>query len=541
MKDLWYHNAIIYALDVETYMDSDHNGVGDFQGLISRLDYLAGLGINCIWLRPFYPSPLKDDGYDVMDYYGIDERLGNHGDFVDLVYKADALGIKILIDLVVNHTSNKHPWFEESRRNKNSKYRDYYIWSDKPDSDYVQKNILEEGGIWTYDELADAYYLHHFYKEQPDLNVSNPNVKSEIKKIMGFWLQMGVAGFRIDAAHILTKDAGGRKNAEEQVMEILEEMREFIQQRKSDAILLAEANTPINELKKFFGNGNRMHLLFNFITNKHLFLSMARENPKPLINALEKMRSITGQWVNFLRHHDELNLEMLQEEERNEVFEAFAPDKDMRIFGHGIRRRLPPMLNGNRKRLELIYAVTFCLPGIPLINYGEEIGMGDDLSQKGRSSVRTVMQWDEGKNAGFSFAPKIELEHSVIDFGEYDYKKINVAAQQKDLHSFLNWMERLISTRRQCPQIGYGEWEILKTNVENVFCIYSKWMQDSIITIHNFSKNEKEVELIKTDIKFDSFSEVFSDSDYHKVSSPKEKIILKGYGYRWFKLYNANG
>ena len=535
MKDLWYHNAIIYALDVETYMDANGDGIGDFEGLVSKLDYLSGLGVNCLWLRPFFPSPLVDDGYDVMEYYNVDSRFGDLGDFVDFITKSKALGIRIIIDLVANHTSYQHRWFQEARKDLNSKYRDYYIWADKPLEEYKQENILKEEGIWHYDKIAGAFYLHHFYKEQPDLNISNPEVRKEIKKIMGFWLQLGVSGFRVDAAHILIREIGNNKVQAEKVLEILDEMREFINMRNNEAVLVAEANVKAGELHRFFGNGNRMHLLFDFITNKNLFLAMAREDPKPLITALHNIRGVKGQWVNFLRHHDELNLEMLEEGERNEVFDAFAPEEDMRIYGHGIRRRLPPMFNGDRKRIELIYAVMFSLPGIPLINYGEEILMGDDLSQKGRSSVRTVMQWSDLKNAGFSIAPSILMEHSVIDFGEYAFKKINVAEQQKNPKSFLNWIGRLISIRKQSPQLGYGKWSVLESNSNCVLSFYSEWENELIIVLHNFKNSKCKIKLKKPDKELENLVEIFSNCEYQKIKDLDEVIDIEGFGYRWFK------
>ncbi|HET6243714.1 MAG: alpha-amylase family protein [Bacteroidetes bacterium] len=535
MKDLWYHNAIIYALDVETYMDSNGNGIGDFEGLVEKLDYLSGLGVNCLWLRPFFPSPLVDDGYDVKDYYNVDQRFGNLGDFVNFTTKATTYGIRVIIDLVANHTSDQHEWFQQARMDVNSKYRNYYIWADKPLEEYKQENILKEEGIWHFDKQAGAYYLHHFYKEQPDLNISNPEVRKEIKKIMGFWLKLGISGFRIDAAHILIREIGNEKINTAKVLDVLDEMREFINSRNSEAVLLAEANVKVDELHLFFGNGKRMHLLFDFITNKNLFLAMAREDPQPLISALNNIRGISGQWVNFLRHHDELNLEMLEESQRNEVFEAFAPEQDMRIYGHGIRRRLPPMLNGDRKKMELIYSVMFSLPGIPLINYGEEIAMGDDLSQKGRSSVRTIMQWDNLKNSGFSKAPALMLEHSLIDFGEFDYKKINVNEQQNNPDSFLNWMQRLISTRKQCPQLGYGQWRVLESDTKSVFSFYCEYEKDRIVLLHNFKGVKCDIKLDGSVKKFENLIEIFSNRKYPTIETLNAPISIDEYGYRWFK------
>jgi maltose alpha-D-glucosyltransferase / alpha-amylase len=533
MKDKWYHNAVIYSLDVETFMDSNDDGIGDFTGVVSKLDHLAGLGINCLWLRPFFPSPMADDGYDVMDYYNINPRYGNLGDFVDLLIKANAFGIQIIIDLVVNHTSIEHKWFQQSRADSNSKYRDYYIWKKKlSQEDQKEENMLEDGSIWTFDQKAKAYYMHHFYKEQPDLNIANPEVRKEIIKIMGFWLQMGVSGFRIDAAHIMVHET------KDNVFEMLEEMRTFIESRNPNAILLAEANVEADEIQPFFGSKNgqkRMHLMFNFLSNKNMFLCFARQSAEPLIKALELTKNVEGEWVNFIRHHDELNLEMLTDEECKEVHQAFAPEEHMIIFGHGIRRRLPPMFNGDRRLMELMYAVMFSLPGIPLINYGEEIGMGDNLSLKGRDSVRTSMQWDGRKNAGFSTASPDKLLHPVIDFGDYDYKNINVAIQQKDPESFLNWVERLISTRKHSPLLCYGSSHILKNNNEDVLSFYAEWENEACVMFSNFKDKDCEIKIRSGKEKFENVSEIFSNIKYTKVDNLQSEINLSGYGYRWFK------
>jgi maltose alpha-D-glucosyltransferase / alpha-amylase len=533
MKDQWYHHAIIYSLDVESFKDSNNDGIGDFEGLVSQLDYLAGLGVNCLWLRPFYPSPLHDDGYDIQDYYAIDPRIGNLGDFVDFVAKARALGMHIITDMVVNHTSNQHEWFLKSRADKNSPFRDYYIWKDKlSEEDKKHENMIGEDRIWTYDRKAKAYYMHHFLKEQPDLNIANPRVRDEIKKIMGFWLQLGISGFRIDAAHVLVHET------KQQVFEMLNEMREFINMRNHEAVLIAEADVEVDKMKEFFaGNGNkRMHLLFNFFTNKNMFLSLVRENAEPLIEILEKIQPIEGEFVNFLRTHDELNLERLTEEEREEVFNQFAPEKNMQIFERGIRRRLAPMLNGDRKRMELINCVMFSLPGLPLVNYGEEIGMGDDLSQDGRDSLRTVMQWDGMKNSGFSMANSNQLAHPAIDFGEYHYKKINVSIQQKDPDSFLKWMERLISTRKYCPQLSFGNWIILKNNVESVLSFYYEWKYDIVLILLNFKNENCKIKIKGNDKKLNNLTEIFSNRLYeHKVDKIENEIELSAYGYRWFK------
>ncbi|PZO10305.1 MAG: trehalose synthase, partial [Leptolyngbya foveolarum] len=426
MQNFWYKNAIVYSLDVETFMDSDGDGVGDFPGLTQRLDYLSGLGITCLWLHPFYPSPNRDDGYDVMDYYSVDSRLGTLGDFVEFMHEAKKRGISVLIDLVINHTSIQHPWFQAARSDKNSKYRDYYIWAnDPPETDPAEVIFPDaEDSIWEYDNKAGAYYLHHFYKEQPDLNISNPVVRDEIRKIVHFWLELGVSGFRVDAVPYFVKNV--EVLAEQYELEsFLEDLREAVSARNPEAVLLAEANVESEAFSTYFGDGNRMHMLFSFFANQKKFLALALQQSAPLTEGLQQLPKTPQacQWLNFVRHHDELTLDQLSEAERDKIYEAFAPEEQMQIYGRGIRRRLPPMFNGDRRRIELIYSLLFALPGIPLIRYGDEIGMGDDLSLPGRDSVRTPMQWSEKANGGFSTAAPACLSKPVISEGEYGYPK----------------------------------------------------------------------------------------------------------------------
>ena len=466
MKSVWYKNALVYSLDVETFMDSDGDGIGDFRGLTNCLDYLAGLGVNCLWLLPFYPSPNRDNGYDVMNYYDIDPRLGTLGDFVEFMHQARDRGLRVLIDLVVNHTSIEHPWFKSARQDKNSKYRDYYVWSDNPQPipDLVAFPTQEDS-IWEYDEQAGASYLHHFYKEQPDLNIGNPKVQEEILRIMGFWLELGVSGFRIDAAPFLIKEVGIDGGSSDNLEHFLERMREFLAGRQADAILLAEANVSPDQIPVYFDQGNRMHMLFNFMLNKHLFLALARQDAGALKDGLKILPGIphNAQWLNFVRHHDELTLDRLSDDQQQEIFNAFAPEETMQIFGRGIRRRLPPMMQSDRRRIEMTYSLAFTLPGTPLLRYGDEIGMGDDLSLEGRDSVRTPMQWSDNPNGGFSTADADALTRPVISEGEYGYQQVNVSFEQRDPTSFLNWMEHLVRTRRQCPEFGTGKWRILET------------------------------------------------------------------------------
>ncbi|PLZ99828.1 trehalose synthase [Fischerella thermalis CCMEE 5268] len=538
MRNWWYKNAIFYSLDVETFIDSDGDGIGDFQGLTSRLDYLSALGITCLWLLPFYPSPNRDNGYDVMDYYNIDPRLGTLGDFVEFMHQAGERGIRVMIDLVVNHTSNLHPWFQAARSDKNSKYHNYYVWVENPpETQPEQINFPgEQESIWEYDEKAGAYYLHHFYKEQPDLNIANPEVQEEIRKIMGFWLQLGVSGFRIDAAPFLINPVGIPESPN--LESFLREMREFLMSRRGDAVLLAEANVPPEKIPVYFGNGDRCQMLFNFLLNQHIFLALARKDSQTLREGLKILPDIPqiGQWLNFVRHHDELTLDGLSKSEQEEIFQAFAPEKNMQIFGHGIRRRLPPMLGGDRRRIELAYSLLFSLPGTPLLRYGEEIGMGDDLSLPGRDSVRTVMQWSNAHNGGFSTASPDALAQPVIKEGEYGYQRVNVATQQRDRDSLINWMERVIGIRKQCPQFGWGKWQILETDSECVFAHCCDWEGKAAIAVHNLSDKPCKARLQVQEYKY--LFDLFSDSEYEPLNGDGDlsSIPLEAYGYRWLQV-----
>ncbi|WP_187261175.1 alpha-amylase family protein [Pontibacter beigongshangensis] len=534
-KDFWYKNAVMYTLDVETFQDSNNDGIGDFRGLISRMDYLATLGINCIWLLPFYPSPNRDNGYDIMDYYSVDSRLGNLGDFASFIQAARERGIRVIIDLVINHTSNQHPWFLEARKDKNSPYRDYYTWSkEKPENpEYEPAFKGEDNSIWEYDEVAKEYFLHRFYNHQPDLNLANPAVRKEIHQIMGFWLALGVSGFRVDAAHILVENDDPKDQGE--FHDLIEDMREFITTHSRDAILLAEASGPPEVVGKFFKGKERMHMMFNFLLNQHTFLALATEEAEPVREGIAILpeKDFSSAWLNFLRHHDELNLEDLKPDQQKVVFEKYAPNKDMLIFGRGIRRRLAPMLNGDQRRLELAYSLLFSSPGTPVIQYGAEIGMGDDISLPGRNSVRTAMQWSPERNGGFSEASPSKLPRPSISQSDYSYKRLNVIQQQCQPGSLLNWMERLIRLRRQCPEIGNGELEVLKVKHKAVLvCAYR--LNFELVVVHNLGGEACEVTLPLLKEDHESLIEIFSDSAY---PAPKEsEVELNPYGYRWFRI-----
>jgi maltose alpha-D-glucosyltransferase/alpha-amylase len=472
-----------------------------------------------------------------MDYYNVDPRLGTLGDFVEFMHQARERGIRVLVDLVVNHTSNQHPWFQSARSDKNSKYRDYYVWSEEPpesDPKLIAFPTVEDS-IWEYDEQAGAYYLHHFYKEQPDLNIANPVVQEEIRKIMGFWLELGVSGFRIDAVPFLIKGIGINVD-QENLQSFLGEMREFLSSRRGDAVLLAEANVEPDKIPVYFGKGDRMHMLFNFLLNQYMFLALARKEAASLRDGLKTLPAIPPicQWLNFVRHHDELTLDRISKSEREEIFQAFAPDESMQIYGRGIRRRLAPMMEGDRRRIEFTYSLLFSLPGTPMLRYGDEIGMGDDLSLQGRNSVRTPMQWTDGPNGGFSTAPQDALARPTISEGEYGYKRVNVASQQRDPSSLINWMERLIRIRKQCPEFGYGQWQILETEEPCIFAHCCEWQGKAVIALHNLF--DKECTATLNLQEYVHLFDLFGDRQYEALDGDSRSISLAPYGYRWFRV-----
>lgn len=535
---LWYKDAVIYAIDVGTFMDSDGDGVGDFQGLEMRLDYLASIGVTCLWLLPFFPTPNRDNGYDVTDYYGVDDRHGTLGDFVSFMNEATSRGLHVIIDLVLHHTSDEHPWFREARTNKDSRYRDYYVWTDGPPDETPAILVFPEveDSVWTYDKEAEAYYLHQFYAFQPDLNIEHPAVREEIRKIVGFWLQLGPSGFRVDAAsHMLGREAL-EPATQKQPYEFLRHLRDLVSGAQGNAALIAEADDESERLATYFGDGDEMHLLFNFLLANYLFLAFARGEAEPIVRGLRLLpnKPDTGQWANFLRNLDELDLERLSSEERQEVYEAFAPDEDMRIYNRGIRRRLAPMLDGDRRRIELAYSLLFSLPGTPVLVYGDEIGMGEDLSLPERWSVRTPMQWSGEANGGFSEAPEEKLPLSMVRDGEFGYQQVNVVKQRPDPGSLLNYMQRVIYMRRQNREIGRGEFRVIEASDPGVFAHCCEWENGTVVVVHNLASKPCTAELDSGEMP-EPIIEIFGNRDYNDRTRDLRHVELDAYGYRWFR------
>ena len=543
INDLWYKNAIIYCLSVSTYLDANGDGIGDFQGLMRRLDYLHGLGVTAVWLMPFQVSPLRDDGYDVADHYGVDPRYGTLGDFVEFTHGAKQRGIRVLIDLVVNHTSNEHPWFKEARKDPNSKYRDWYIWSKKkpPRANHGMVFPGVQKSTWSYDEIARAWYFHRFYDFQPDLNTSNLEVQAEILKIMGFWIQLGVSGFRMDAVPFVIASKGANVKKPTEQYDMLRRFREFLQWRQGDCIILAEANVlPETDFKYFGADGDRMHMMFNFQVNQHLFYALASADVRPLAAALKKTkkRPATAQWGTFLRNHDELDLARLTKQQRQVVFDAFAPKKEMQLYDRGVRRRLATMLNGDRRRMELAYSLLFTLPGTPVIRYGDEIGMGDDLSLPERNCARTPMQWSNEPRGGFTKSDRPFLP--VISGGPYGFEHVNAATQRRHPESLLNWTERIIRMRKEVPEIGWGNFEIIPSRDSAVLIMRYDWRNNSVLFIHNFNSKPREISFsigpTDEDLKSSQLLNLLSEDHSRGDRKGRHRLIMEGYGYRWYRI-----
>jgi trehalose synthase len=535
--DVWWKNAVVYCLDVETFLDSNGDGVGDFKGLSERVDYLAGLGVTCIWLMPFYPSNHGDDGYDIVDYYNVDSRLGDLGDFTEFVHTAEAHGMKVIVDLVVNHTSDQHPWFQAARADRDSPYRKYYVWADEPPSDYEPSIVFpgEQHTNWTYDKKAGQYYFHHFYEHQPDLNPSEQAVHDEMKEIMGFWLQQGVSGFRVDAVPFLIEFEGKEMTPHD----FLKDLRMYAGRRLGHVLLLGEVDLLPNDQVKFFGDDDELNMTLSFYVNQHLYLSLARGEADPLRKSLEVLPPIPRycQWANFLKNHDEQNLSKLAPAEMTEVFEAFGPDASMQMYDRGLRRRLPSMLAGDERRLRMAYSLMFSLPGTPVLFYGEEIGMAENLRVKGRLAVRTPMQWKAGSNAGFSLARPKDLVRKPPD-GRFGPDNVNVAQQRRDPSSMLNWMERLIRRRKEAGEFGFGTLEVLDVGQRALFAHSCDWDGRVVVALHNLGDRECEAHvesLLGPDVI--EVAEIWSDREY---KSPKNGCVQLGpYGYRWFRVLKA--
>ncbi|HYG19355.1 MAG TPA: alpha-amylase family protein [Ohtaekwangia sp.] len=537
-EDLWYKKSIFYTLDVEVFKDSDNDGFGDFKGLTSRLGYIDSLGADAIWLAPFQPSPGLDDGYDVKDYYNVDERLGTLADFDAFIKAAKSRGIRVIMDLVVNHTSDKHPWFVQARRDKNSPYRSWYVWSDDKPKNHDKGMVFPgvQKAIWTFDSVSKEYYYHRFYKFQPDLNMQNPAVVDEIRKVIKFWMARGINGFRLDGVPFFIEVPQETGEKFEHQYELLKAMRRYVDSLDSDAIILGEANVLPDENKDFFGeHGDGMHMMFNFFVNQHLFFALATGNTGPLVDALERTKEIPeeAEWGQFLRNHDEVDLGRLTKKERQAVYDKFGPDKDMQLYDRGIRRRLAPMMKNDPRHLELAYSVLLSLPSTPVLRYGDEIGMGDDLGLQERLSVRTPMQWNDEANAGFTRSR--HPVRPVIGTGEYAFETVNVEDAWQDPNSLLNWTRSMINLRNGCPEIAFGDWQIINSGSDNVLAMLYNWRDRKLLVVHNFSDSDQTASFDKDVLDGQPLKNKLDET----VAEPDDSgytIPLRGFEYKWYSV-----
>jgi maltose alpha-D-glucosyltransferase/alpha-amylase len=496
-SNTWHEDAVIYSIDVKTFNDSDGDGWGDLRGVVDRLDYLDDLGIDCIWLRPFYPSPLRDNGYDVADYRAVDDRLGTLADFRELCERAHDRDIRILADLVFNHTSTDHEWFQRAREDPDSAYHDYYLWTSHVDDAYRTVNIFpdREAGVWSYDDAAGKHYFHQFYSHQPDLNVANPAVQEQISDVLRFWIEQGADGFRIDAAHPMQLPKGHHGNTLDDPMGLFKRMRRVVREEQDDAILLAEADDEPQHLDHYFGDGDAFDLLFNFVLNVHLTYGVGVRDTWPLYRAEEMLPDIDGlgQWATFLRNHDEWNLLKLPKEAIDHAREYFGDDDgDSWIFDRGHRLRLADLYDGDHDRIAMAHSLLFSMPGTPVLLAGDEIGMGADLSLPEREAVRTPMQWDDTANAGFSSADPGALYNPVVQSGQFSYEQINVADQRDDPDSLLSRIRALVAAHNDHPEINDGEYTIVDSGHDDVFCHRIDTENSVLFCAHNFADAPRE-------------------------------------------------
>jgi maltose alpha-D-glucosyltransferase/alpha-amylase len=537
VSDLWWKNAVIYCADVATWLDSDGDGIGDLAGLTRQLDYLWGLGVNTLWLMPFYPSPLGDDGYDITDYYAVDPRFGTLGDFVEMMRTADNLGIRVLVDLVMSHTSDQHPWFQKSRRDPDCPHRHYYRWSDTKQAEPSEVAFPgEQSGTWKYDEAARQWYMHRYYDFMPDLNITDPDVLDEMHKVLGFWLELGISGFRVDSLPFMIETVG--TDAKDQPVTYLRSLIEFLERRRGDAIFLGEANVSPEEQQGFFevDGGDGVQMLFDFRTCAAQWLAHARGDAGPIADSLQSRRPHPeqAQFANFCRHHDELNLGLLSDGERDEVFAAFAPEPEHRVYGRGIRRRLASMLGHDQQRIRMVLALTMALPGTPVLLYGDEIGMGEDLSLPGRLAVRNPMQWSPGPGGGFSDSDT--PYRPVRADGPAGYRTVNAADQRHDPGSLYSWVARAVRARRESPELGWGQWRILDVGDPHVLAIETRWRENQMVTLHNLSAEPVKIRLpgdLDEPSEGVGMRQVLGDAD--PPYQPGQDIALGRYGFRWLR------
>ncbi|MFB3816454.1 MAG: maltose alpha-D-glucosyltransferase [Candidatus Methylomirabilales bacterium] len=539
MGDLWYQDAIFYELHVKAFQDGNDDGVGDFQGLTRRLDYLQALGVDCLWLLPFYPSPLLDDGYDIADYYGIHPPYGSLADFQTFLDEAHRRGMRVIADLVVNHTSDQHPWFQEARANPVSPQRAYYVWS-QDDRKYGDARIIfvdTEKSNWTWDPAAQAYYWHRFFRHQPDLNYDNPEVQKAMLDAMRFWLDRGLDGFRCDAVPYLFEREGTDCENLPETHAYLKRLRATIDAEYEGRILLAEANQWPKDVRPYFGDGDEFHMAFHFPLMPRMFMAIRSADRRPITDMYLHTPPIpeTCQWCLFLRNHDELTLEMCTDPERDYMYYAYAQDPLMKL-NVGIRRRLAPLLENDRRRIQLLNSLLFTLPGAPIVYYGDEIGMGDNIHLGDRNGVRTPMQWSADRNAGFSRAEALQLYSPVVADPVYGYQAVNVEAQLSTPASLLHWMRRLIAARRQTKVFGRGSLRFLRPANTRVLAFLREDGEEAILTVHNLADSAEPVSLDLAEYRGATPVEMLGGARFPPVTDQPYFLSLGPYGFYWFRL-----
>jgi maltose alpha-D-glucosyltransferase/alpha-amylase len=541
---LWYKKALIYELHIRAFHDSNGDGIGDINGLIEKLPYIQSLGVDCLWLLPMYPSPLRDDGYDIADYYNIHPDYGTIDDFKRLIEAAHSRGIRILTELVVNHTSDQHPWFQEARANPSSPKRGYYVWSDTDDK-YREARIIftdTERSNWTWDPVAKQYFWHRFFSHQPDLNFENPEVQEALINVMRFWLNLGVDGFRCDAVPYLFEREGTNCENLPETHAYLRRLRAVIDREYKDKVLLAEANQWPADVRVYFGEGDEFHMGFHFPVMPRLFMAVRREERKPIVEILQQTPEIpeSCQWAIFLRNHDELTLEMVTDEDRDYMYREYARDPRMRI-NVGIRRRLAPLMENGRRRVELLHSLLFSLPGTPVLYYGDEIGMGDNIYLGDRNGVRTPMQWTLDRNAGFSRADPARLYAPLIQDPVYGYQAINVEAQERTETSLLAWVKSLIQVRRQHPEFALGKLTFLHPENKKTLAFLRTLNDEHTLVVCNLSRDAQPCVLDLREYEGKEPVELIGKTRFPMITARPYQLSLGPYMFLWFKLAKAGG
>ena len=537
---LWFKDAVIYEAHVRSFYDRNDDGIGDLRGVVEKLDYLQDLGVNCLWLLPFFPSPLRDDGYDIADYRGVHPDYGTVDDFRQLIEAAHGRGIRVVIELVVNHTSDQHPWFQRARRApRGSPERDFYVWSDT-DERYREARIIftdTERSNWTWDPEAKQYYWHRFFSHQPDLNFENPEVIREVLDALRFWAEMGVDGFRLDAVPYLVEKDGTSCENLPATHEVIRAIRAFVDRNYPGRMLLAEANQWPTDVRPYFGDGDECHMAFHFPLMPRIFMALRLEDAEPIVDIMKRTPPIpeSCQWALFLRNHDELTLEMVSADERDYMYLAYGQDPRAKL-NVGIRRRLAPLVDNSRRRIELLHSLLFSFPGTPVVYYGDEIGMGDDVSRADRNGVRTPMQWSADRNAGFSRADPGRLYGQPVSDPVYGYQAVNVEAELKDPSSLLHWMRNTISLRKLFKAFGRGSMEFLASPNRKVLAYVRRHEEDVILCVANVSRFAQPVELDLSAFEGWVPVEMLGYTDFPAVGKPPYFLTLGPYGTYWFEL-----